>query len=126
MLLSTILWLVGGGFAPIFISILASATATRINKPLDWLRQHLSPTVRDSLAKLWHWPVIGFVLLFLVSVEIAVFGYPLLWLLSAEVSYTIQTTLALISLGLMPVAMVTAFAHDLKPSSEQRVTQFKK
>jgi hypothetical protein len=113
MLLSTTLWLVGGGFAPIFISILASVTATRINKPLNWWRQHLSPKVRDSLAKLWPWSVIGFVLLFLVSVEIAIFGYPLLWFLSAEVSYAIQTALALISFGLMPVAIVTAFAHDL-------------
>jgi len=35
-LLSFILWLVGGGYAPIFMSILAFATATRINKPLKW------------------------------------------------------------------------------------------
>lgn len=32
MLLSTILFLVGGGFAPIFMAIIASLTATRINK----------------------------------------------------------------------------------------------
>jgi hypothetical protein len=118
MLLSTTLWLVGGGFAPIFMSILASVTATRINKPLNWWSQHLSPKVRDSLAKLWPWSVIVFVLLFLVSVEIAIFGYPLVWFFGAEVSYAIQTTLAFISVGLMPVAIVTAFAHDLKLSSE--------
>jgi hypothetical protein len=113
MLLSTTLWLVGGGFAPIFISILASVTATRINKPLNWWRQHLPPKVRDYLAKYWHWPLGGFVLLFLVSVEIAIFGYPLLWFLSGEVSYGVQTVVALVSFGLMPVAMVAAFAFDL-------------
>ena len=62
--------------------------------------------------------MIGFVLLFLVSVEIAIFGYPLLLFLSAEVSYAIQTILALISFGLIPFAIVTAYAHDLKLSSE--------
>lgn len=41
MLLSIMLWLVGGGFAPIFMSILASVTATQINKPLKWWRAHL-------------------------------------------------------------------------------------
>jgi hypothetical protein len=33
-ILAIILFLVGGGFAPIFLTILASASATRINKPL--------------------------------------------------------------------------------------------
>ena len=117
MLLSTTLWLVGGGFAPIFISILASVTATKINKPLNWWRQHLSPKVRDFLAQLWPWSLIGFVLLFLVSVEIAIFGYPLVWFLGVEVSYLIQTILAFISVGLMPAAIVTTFAHDIKLSS---------
>lgn len=34
LLLSIMLFLVGGGFGPIFLAILASATATRIDKPL--------------------------------------------------------------------------------------------
>jgi hypothetical protein len=113
MLLSTALWLVGGGFAPIFISILASVTATRIYNPLDWWRRHLSQKVRDSLVKLWPWSLGGFVLLFIVSVEIAIFGYPLLWFLSGEVCYGVQTVVALFSFGLMPVALVAAFAFDL-------------
>jgi hypothetical protein len=36
MLLLITPWLVGGGFAPIFMSILASVTAARINKPIEW------------------------------------------------------------------------------------------
>jgi len=35
------LFLVGGGFAPIFVSLTASATATRINQPLNWWKNHL-------------------------------------------------------------------------------------
>ena len=33
MLLSILLFLVGGGFAPIFMAVVASLTASRINKP---------------------------------------------------------------------------------------------
>ena len=49
MLLSIILWLVGGGFAPIFMSILAFATATRINGPLKWWCAHLPVNLRGFL-----------------------------------------------------------------------------
>ena len=52
MLLSIILWLVGGGFGPIFMSILAIVTATRINKPLKWWRAHLPVNARGFLARI--------------------------------------------------------------------------
>jgi hypothetical protein len=118
MLLSIMLWLVGGGFAPIFMSILASVTATRINKPLKWWRAHLLVNVRGFLAKLWPWSIIGFVLLFLISVEIAIFGYPLVWFFGANVTYALQNIFAFISVGLMPVSILTAFAYDIQRSGE--------
>lgn len=118
LLLSITLWLVGGGFAPIFTSILASVTATRINKPLKWWHAHLSANLRDFLSKLWWWSIIAFVLLFLVSVEIAIFGYPLLWLLDANTTYSIQNVFAFIMVGLMPVSILTAFAHDIQKQVE--------
>jgi len=119
MLLSIILWLVGGGFAPIFMSILASVTATRINKPLKWWRAHLPVNVRGFLAKLWPWSIIGFVLLFLISVEIAIFGYPLVWFFGANVTYALQNIFAFISVGLMPVSILTAFAYDIQRRSAE-------
>lgn len=57
MLLSIILWLIGGGFAPIFSNI-CHCYATRINKPLKWWRAHLPINVRGFLAKLWPWSII--------------------------------------------------------------------
>ncbi len=113
MLLSFILWLVGGGFAPIFMSILASVTATRINKPSKWLRAHLSINLRSFLTTLWPWSIIAFVVLFVISVEILIFGYPLLWFLNVDITFTIQNALAFIMVGLMPVSMITAFAYDI-------------
>ena len=117
LLLSIILWLVGGGFAPIFMSILAFATATRINKPLKWWRAHLS-IIRGFLARLWPWSIITFVLVFVIGVEIAIFGYPLLWFLDANVTFTIQWTLAFIMVVLWPVSIITAFAHDIQKQND--------
>lgn len=118
MVLSIILWLVGGGFAPIFMSILASVTATRINRPLRWWRTHLPLNLRSFLAKLWPWSIITFVLIFIVGVEIAIFGYPLLWFFEATITFSIQYTLAFIMLGLMPVSIFTAFAHDIQKRTD--------
>jgi len=118
MLLSIILWLVGGGFAPIFMAIFASVAATRVNKPLNWWRAHLPANVRGFLAELWPWSIIGFVLLFLISVEIAIFGYPLVWFFGANVTYALQNIFAFISVGLMPVSILTAFAYDIQRSTE--------
>ena len=52
LFLSIMLWLVGGGMAPIFMSVVTCETATRINKPLKWWRAHLSVNSRGFLAKL--------------------------------------------------------------------------
>jgi hypothetical protein len=114
LLLSVTLWLVGGGFAPIFMTLLASATATRINKPLKWWRVHLPVKLRGFLAKLWSWSIISFVVVFVIGVEIAIFGYPLLWLFDAATTFLIQSTLAFIMVALMPVSIITAFAHDIQ------------
>ena len=113
MLFSIMLWLVGGGFAPIFMSILAIITATRMSKPLKWWRAHLPAFIRGFLAKLWPLSIISFVVVFIIGVEIAIFGYPLLWFYSAEVTYAIQSTLAFVMVGLMPVSIFTAFAYDI-------------
>ncbi len=117
-LLSLILWLVGGGFAPIFMSILGFAAATRINKPLKWWRKHLPVNLRGFLSRLWPWSIIIYVLVFAMGVEIAIFGYPLLWVFDANVTYTIQWTLALIMVVLWPVSIITALAHDIQRGND--------
>jgi hypothetical protein len=119
MLLSIILWLIGGGFAPIFMSILAIATATRINAPLTWWRAHLRVNVRGFLAKLWPLSIVGFVLLFLISVEIAIFGYPLVGFFGAKTTYDIQYTFSYIMVGFMPVSILTAIAYDIQRRSAE-------
>jgi len=113
-----LLSIVGGGFAPIFMSILASVTATRISKPLKWWRLHLPVNLRGFLARLWPWSIIAFVLLFLIGVEILIFGYPLLWFFDANITYNIQNTFAFIMVGFMPVSILTAFAYDIQKQTD--------
>jgi hypothetical protein len=118
LLLSITLFLVGGGFGPIFLALLASATATRIDKPLTWWRAHLPVSVRGFLAKLWPWCLVASVLLFVITVEMAIFGYPLLWFFGSDTTYAIQSALAYIMLGLMVLSVPVAFAHDIQRQAE--------
>jgi hypothetical protein len=113
MLLSTILFLVGGGFAPIFMSVVASLAASRIGKPLTLWRRFLPGVVRRILAKVWPGVLIAFVVTFLVSVEVAIFGWPLTALVDAERALELLSTFSsTVMLGLMLFSVVTAFARD--------------
>jgi len=77
MLLSLGLFLVGGGFAPIFVALIASLTATRIRKPLKFWRAMLPVIIRKFLGKVWWGVLIVFVIIFVFSVVVAIFGWPL-------------------------------------------------
>jgi hypothetical protein len=116
VLLSVTLWLVGGGFAPIFMTILAGLAGTRINRPVGW-RGHLGG-LRVFLSRLWPASMTAFVLVFVAGVEIAIFGYPLLWILDSDATYGVQLFLALIMVVLMLVAVLSALAHDAQKSGE--------
>jgi hypothetical protein len=118
LLLSIILFLVGGGFAPIFLSILAFAAATRIGKPLGWWRSHLPASIRTFLAKLWPWALVASVLSFVVAVEIAIFGYPLLWFFEPDTTFAIQYALAYAMLVLTLLSLPSAFAYDIQRQVE--------
>lgn len=123
-LLSVTLFLVGGGYGPIFFTIFATITATKINKPLTWWKTHLSVSVRGFLAKLWPWSVPALLITFWTGVEIAIFGYPLLWLFSADLTYGFQWIFGITSLGLMFVVIFSALAYDIqkKPDSQHAPT----
>ncbi len=121
LFLSIILWLVGGGFAPIFMSVLATITATRIKKPLEWWPKNLPLSIKGFLVKLWPWTLIAFVLVFIVGVVIGIFGYPLLWFFDEKATNNIVWTLAYIMVGLMLVSIITAFAYDINEDDSTRV-----
>lgn len=114
LFLSIALFLVGGGFAPIFLTILAFIAATRINRPLKFWRSRVPATLRNLIAMLWPWTLIVSVVSFVIAVKIAIFGEPILGLVGAETAYLIQFILGLAMLLLAIVALPAANAHDAK------------
>lgn len=115
ILLSIMMFLVGGGYASPVFAIPAIVAAAGINKPLVWWRRHLPVGLIDFLARLWKWSLIAIVLLSLFALETATFGYPLLWFFSADTTLNILSTLGNITFfGLGPVVILTAFAHDIQ------------
>ncbi len=116
LLLSITLFLVGGGSPPIFLGVVASAVATRINKPLTWWRTHLNVNARNFLAKLWPWSIIAFVLIFWFAVAMAITGWPLVLFFDANATNTlpILSLLGYISDGVMLLAVLAGFAYDIQ------------
>lgn len=121
LLLSILLFLVGGGFSPVFLAIVAAVTATRINQPLAWWRAHIPAGIQSFLAWLWPWALIAFVLVFVISVEMAIFGYPFVSFWGAEDTLAFLWDLANVMLGLMLFTPLTACARDTKSRLPQKL-----
>jgi hypothetical protein len=118
LFLSILLFLIGGGSPPIFLGVVASVVATRINKPLTWWCAHLRVDLRGFLAKLWPWSIIAFVLTFWFSVAIAITGWPLIFFdATGTNAYTILSLLGYISDVIMLLAVVAGFAFDIQRRS---------
>ena len=118
MLLSIALFLVGGGFAPIFMAIIASLTATRINKPLNFWRAVLPAGIRKFLGNIWLVVLVILVFLFVVSVITAIFGWPLTALFDDETALSHLYSLGYLTVGLMLLSSLTGFAHDIQERIE--------
>ena len=112
LVLSIILFLVGGGFGPIFMAIIASLTATRINKPAVKLVDILPTRLNKLLAKIWFGVLVVFMVVFLISVEIAVFGWPLTLYFNADTTLKYLNSIAYVMLALMLLAVFTGLVHD--------------
>jgi hypothetical protein len=114
LLLSVILFLVGGGFGPIPIALFACAAVTRLNKPLSWWCTHLPGRVQNILVRLWPWGLITYLLVFVFAIEIAIFGIPFLSLFGAEITYTILLSASYVLDAILVVAILSAFTRDVQ------------
>jgi hypothetical protein len=116
LLLCILLFLTGGGFAPIFMAVLASLAATQIGKPMKfWSR--LPEGLLRLLARIWLVSLIALVILFLISVEIAIFGWPLTVLLDDTSSLRMLYDLSYGMIGLMLLSIISGFAFDIQQQS---------
>ena len=118
MLLSIALFLVGGGFAPIFMAIIASLTATQINKPLKFWRAVLPDGIRKLLGNIWPVVLVVLVFIFMVSVITAIFGWPLTVFFDDETALRHLYSLGYLTLGLMILSSLTGVARDIQEHIE--------
>ncbi len=118
MLLTIALFLVGGGFAPIFMSLIATLTATRINKPLKTWRKVLPVSVRKFLGKIWMVVLTTFVIIFVFSVVVAIFGWPITIFFDEETAFRHLNTVAFLMIIMMLLSSLSGFAHDLQVQFE--------
>lgn len=108
ILLSIGLLLTGGGLFPPVIGIIAGAIATRIHAPIT-----KQPTGRTRfLAALWPWTLVAFFVWTLGQFVIGHFFNEFL-MRSGFIS-------PLMIIGLMILAIVSAFAHDIQSAAEGR------
>jgi len=111
LVLSVGQFLTGGGFAQIFLSIPTSILACRIGAPLSWWKSHLSERTRRYVAAPWSWLYWGFVVLFALAIESAVFGLPF-GNTQPDLMYRIMTILSYMMLAVFALSVPSALAKE--------------
>lgn len=118
LLLSILQFLVGGGFAQIFLVLMTAAAATQINTLWSGWRVLLPGVLRRFLAKLWLTLLIIFAVLLLGSMAAAIFGYiPVVsdvFHLSTKDMTGFLYVLGYSMLGLLPLVILTGLAYDIE------------
>ena len=119
-MLTVLLFLSGGGFAPAGSAIVAVIAAANINRSHSWWGHYLPEVIQRFLASTWKVALIAVVVLYLFCLWSAIFGWPLTRLFDAM---TVNNTLLLIgqcALGLMFYLIPAGFAYDLRNAGGQR------
>ncbi len=110
LLLSIAMLLVGGGFAPPLMGILAGVAGLGINSPYAWWRSHLPATMRHLLARAWPWIFAACV----IDGVFLVVGSVLLVYLSGFNNPELFVSSFLFALVLLLLTILTGIAHDIR------------
>jgi hypothetical protein len=121
-ILTIMLLLFGGGFAPIFGAVLAIIVATRINKPLTWWSTHISVNTRGFLARSWKWTMIVFVAVYVFCIVSGIFGWPLLLFFDAITATNILLVIGSSVLVFMLYVILAGFAYDIQKQGASPLT----
>lgn len=117
LLLSILLFLVGGGIGQIIFFSLTFLLATRINKPLTFWRKVLPEPARKGLAKLWALFLILASLLFFIGLFIAITGF-VPGVTDPERILNIDWSILGLSLLCFVLASLCGFAYDIEKQDE--------
>lgn len=114
-LLTVGMLLAGGGIGPPVVGMLAAIAGGEIHSPHHWWHEHVSSGMQQALSRAWPLTfgvaLLNGVLLFIVSLVLVYgfdFNHPDLFLYSFY-----------LSIVLVPLATITAIAHDLRSSTRR-------
>jgi hypothetical protein len=111
ILLSLVLLLVGGGFGPPLFGLILGLAATRIDAPHKWWRTRLPERARRALSSMWPWAFAAGVLAWLCVLPGSILLEGARGVSSPE---RIMSVLIAAAFGLLLMAIVTSFAHDMQ------------
>lgn len=117
--LTVVLFLFGGGFAPVGSALVAIFAAARINKPLTWWRKHIPANLREFLAGSWKWSLVMVVAVYLYCLWVAIFGLPLTLFLDATTVNSVQLVTGLGVLAVIFYSIPAGFAFDIQKQNEK-------
>ena len=113
-LLSAMLFLCGGGFAPLGSAIVAIIAAARINRPMIWWRAHIPGRMRGLLAGSWKGALLVVVVTYLFCIMGAISGWPLLLYFDAMTVNKLLMVIGLAVLVVMFYLIPAGFAFDMR------------
>jgi hypothetical protein len=123
-LLSLFQFLVGGGFAQIFLVLMVTLAATQINAPWKGWRILMPGFLRRFLGKLWLFMLVLFAITLLGSMFAAIFGFiPLvssLFTLTTSDMTEFLYSLAYFMLILLPLTILAGLAHDVETMGKEK------
>jgi hypothetical protein len=115
LIILTILVLIfGGGFAPPTFMILAIIAASKINKPLVFWKRILLNKFGYTLARLWPLTLMILILCVLFAIKSGIFGFPLINFNNADIALKFLRSFGLVTtFGIGPIVIISAFAFDI-------------
>jgi hypothetical protein len=117
ILLSIFMLLVGGGFAPPIMGVLAGVAGFGINASYTWWRKHLSINVRRKLATAWPWT---FGVCVIDGVFLVVGSVILVFFFSVN-NPDLFVSCFFIAVAVVPFAIFTGIAYDIQNREVVRV-----
>lgn len=118
-LLSLGMLLVGGGFGPPLIGILAGWAGSGINSPLTWWRKQLSGNFGRTLARLWPWLFI----VCLIATGLLVIGSLILVYFFDVNNADLFSNLFFFVIASLLLTVVAGFAYDIQHSRRGEVVK---
>jgi hypothetical protein len=104
-------FITGGGFAQIFLSVVLSIAAIGLYRPRKLWKKYVSEKIRRTLSFIWIYLFLVFIIIFILSIELAIFGFPL-GAINPELTYKIMMNMSYLMIVIFCLTLITAYAKE--------------